>query len=441
VFKLCDNPHNLTSLQSFCLVLHRIFTAVASFLQCKPSEYEQDGSSVENAASLVGLASQACTTVKGISFGSVGNSVFMSCYCSCLSFLTCVVELMASKADRNLLSSLLQKLKDQEVVQIVTQNTKAMVKADSNLSSSQWYLSISLLGGLAKCGTLPALLLLDSCDIFQILWIEIPDDTKQNVQFSLEFGVSRLPPHLHSKLTFLAEWLRSVNLLVESKSGFGELSHKLNGPILNFVRHYRYELMQSLTSVHSTLISLESLANALPFLTILVEFCRSNGIYILTQHSPELHTAIHAALLSMLSCLGIFLGASSAGRDVFRRTDHIGEADGFDPFSSFGSNSSHQPFLKGGLQNTRHEAVRYSHFVSRMSGRIFPKSFNKDFAGETSPGSNSMTALENACRSIVCQDFEKLESKVSNGLPNDRTFCLYLIKTFSLSCRRHHASS
>jgi hypothetical protein len=392
-------------------------------MQMGTNELELEGSDGQNLANLVGLASNACAVLKIVSSASFGNPVFVRCYSSCVSFLTYVVELVASKAKiKSSIAKLLQILKDHNVVQIVIKNAKKTAKPDLNSPPNQLFLSISLLNGLVKCGTQSALLLLNSCDASQILWIEGSGDIMQQEICSSETkhgdGFSSLEQHLHVKLSFLTEWLESINSAIESSGGLGELAYSLAGHALNFVRTYRFQLLQSLTNVCGKRITWEVLNDACAFLNILVELCRNNALAKLTQQSPEMSAGIHDALLSVVSTLGVFLGASSAARDIFRRTDHVGEqdVDGVYHLSSFGSHLSNQSFPKGGLQNIRHEAVRYSHFVSRISARVFPKSFSKDFSGETTPDSNSMTALENACRSIVCQDFEALESKVRVSL-------------------------
>jgi hypothetical protein len=159
------------------------------------------------------------------------------------------------------------------------------------------------------------------------------------------------------------------------------------------------------------------------------ELCAREAQSMFKRDCPELLSALVNQALGLVVSLSSFLGASGASRDIFRALTNWETADVMDV--DFGGDVAAlgpvYRLVAGGLQNAKHEAIRYSHFVLSCSRpitqedydaqKMFPVRWKREIGDQTHFGSPSLSSLEKTCREAVTSQFSyQLEMEAAIAL-------------------------
>jgi len=162
-------------------------------------------------------------------------------------------------------------------------------------------------------------------------------------------------------------------------------------------------------------------------LAIVSELCEKRSMTMFANLCPDLSKALIAKSESVAVSLSTFLGASAASRDIFSALDEADAADSMtvDQGSHLAALGPVHRLLAGGLQNAKHEAIRYSsHFVLNCTRAMTSKdreaqkiALNDRWnpARHETPG--SLSSLEQTCRAGVSNKFAfQIESEAADCL-------------------------
>lgn len=193
-------------------------------------------------------------------------------------------------------------------------------------------------------------------------WSPYHMDRPANNHVSLQIGRDDLQHEIQiAGTSFVANALRSI----ASSGIFADQSSKAICSIAldylgNFADHFLECLGQvSSISFHSDVKSLtiRSVREATAIVSLVAGLCRHQDEF--KQRFPKLFGAFLDASVAVARSMCSFLGASGASRELFSLQDNNGT--GLSPLSSVISLS---------LSNPRHEAIRYSHFVSSWCAAV-----------------------------------------------------------------------
>lgn len=132
---------------------------------------------------------------------------------------------------------------------------------------------------------------------------------------------------------------------------------------------------------------------------------------------PELYSALVAEAKSLVVSISSFLGASGSSRELFRAMADYETADTIpgDQNSQYLAFSSVYQFMSSGVSSAKHEAILYSHFVTRCSSAVtredresqseFPPRWERTPRDGSTEDPRSMSSLEDTSRSSVTSKF------------------------------------
>ena len=236
-------------------------------------------------------------------------------------------------------------------------------------------------------------------------------------------------------MEFLAACLRSLRRDRNvSKSGSANVFKKV---AVDFIRENRVAVLGCLSHCSSVefgpyastqcAFTLNVVREAKLILSILSELCEEDAIAMFEQQSPELLNMLIAKSASVAVSLSTFLGASATSRDIFIALDDVDEARAMTAEHGLHLSALGPVYriLAGGLQNAKHEAIRFSsHFVLNCTRAMT----SDDRDAQTRPMGDrwkpmqpdqpgTLAALEQTCRSGVSSVFSfQIESEAADCL-------------------------
>jgi hypothetical protein len=394
------------------------------------------------------LASTACKVLRRLEILPVVKDeealkTFSKCFCTCVAFLSHVCEIAKTSFERrSFFSRFFRVLLDSNVTaslvhSVSDQERRQRIGNEGVLSVFQFFQFVStlestqVLGTLLDAGIHKALIAnfhskQDPGVIAGVAMRGYVSLRRNPVQASRSIGTPSslqigLDDSSHeiqiSGTRFIASALRSIavsNLSMDSSSkGLGSVALDyldICGP------HFLHCLTQmSQVSFNSDVASLtiRSVREATSILSLVAELCRRHLIDHFKRRLPELYKAFCEAAMSVSRSMCSLLGASGSSRELFRAMadDDVtqngsGNTLGISPLSEF---------LSRGISNSRHEAIRFSHFVSRCSAAVTEKEHEEqaNFVSIWEPKERrlslddprSESALERKCKISVTSDF------------------------------------
>jgi hypothetical protein len=231
------------------------------------------------------------------------------------------------------------------------------------------------------------------------------------------------PAHLvwRAGLKFIAATLRSSSR--NTDVGDGTMARYCS-LAFDFLMSNREPLLAALKQCSSVtfgsksfVFTLNSLREATLIMSIVSELNSRAVVDTFKRACPDLYNALIGEAKALVASISSFLGASGASRELFRAMADFEGGDGMagDQGYHFGALSPVYQVLSSGVPNAKHEAIRYSHFVSRCSAAVtredhesqltFPPRWKRTSRGGSSTDPQSVTSLEHNCRSSVTSDF------------------------------------
>lgn len=243
------------------------------------------------------------------------------------------------------------------------------------------------------------------------------------------------PAHLVWKagLKFIASTLRSSSRNTDVRDG---TMSRYCSMAFDFLMSNREPVLASLRQCSSVtfgsksfVLTLNSLREATLIMSIISELSSRTVVDTFKCACPDLYNALIGEAKSLVASISSFLGASGASRELFRAMADFETADGTvaDQGYHFGALSPVYQVLSSGVPNAKHEAIRYSHFVSRCSAAVtredheskltFPPRWKRNSRGGSTTDPHSVSSLEHNCRNSVTSDFSlELEQSAAECL-------------------------
>ena len=225
-----------------------------------------------------------------------------------------------------------------------------------------------------------------------------------------------------ASMEFLGACLRSSRRKSTVDTEMMKIFRKVAIDFLNENRHTVASCLKGCSSVefgHAAskqhAFTLNLIREAKLILSIVSELCGKTAIDSFEHQCPELTKTLIGESAAVAVSLCTFLGASGSSRDIFHALDEADASDAMtvDQGPLLAALGPVYRLLAGGLQNAKHEAIRYSsHFVlnntravtreDREAQQIFCDDRFKPSNNER-PG--TMSSLEQTCRSGVASNF------------------------------------
>jgi len=222
---------------------------------------------------------------------------------------------------------------------------------------------------------------------------------------------------------FVANALRSI----ACSKIFGDYSsNEMRSVALDYLEKFGQHFLDCLDQVsgissdsEAADLTIRSVREASSILSLVTELCRRHNIDEFKRRFPVLFKAFELRTLEVARGVCSFLGAAGSCRELFRALDDTdGTGLGLSPLADV---------LSLSLSNPRHEAIRYSHFISRWSSAVTETEHEhqKDFPGKWKPSSRhtsmddplSEVTLERKCKLSIMNKFAfTLEEYAGNCL-------------------------
>lgn len=371
------------------------------------------------------------------------------CFSACVVFLRYVCTSVKSSSEPKYLSSVLSKiLLESEaspalVVSVSDPNIRRKIGPEGILSVFLLFQSISTLenkqgiSSLLESGIRPALTanFLGPSDPVVVAgvrlrgyvslrsrlprWNPSQISRQTRTQVSLQIGKE---DNLHeiqiACTTFVANALRSV----ASGKVFGDYSsNEMRTVALDYLEKYGQHFLDCLQQVSGISsdsevadLTIRSVREASSVLSLVAELCRRHNIDEFKRLFPALFKAFDGKAVEVARAMCSFLGAAGSCRELFRA---LGDEDGGSQ-NGDGAGFGLSPladFISLSLSNPRHEAIRYSHFISRWSSAVTEAEhdYQKNFPGKWKPPNrrasmddpNSESTLERKCKQSIMNKF------------------------------------
>jgi hypothetical protein len=381
---------------------------------------------------LLNLALTACKVIDIGTKQFVECKTFAGCHKACVSLLTSLLEASSNKTltderDACFVARLSKEMQSHNIVRLLVQcaessNEIALASyeavntsdIDSHaIETSSFFVTIDLFIKLASIGNAFSLKLLQSEEATRILFSS-PDAVSSRFMPSggIDSSNSRNVNVIRAKLKFITICLRAVN------ENPVNLNDELTSHFVNiataFVQIHKVYFLSLLDScgnafkLDGVLLSLDLMKDTDSFMSLIVELSISNCRHAFQVECSEIINSIRVYSVSTIGSLCMFLGASSAAREIFRAIDRMSAETlvNVDVVPSDSFSLSEQRIFAGGVQNAKHEAIRYCHFVSEVSPRTIQQFLESENRTQT------MASLENACRHFVTDGFGLIEIQV-----------------------------
>lgn len=427
-------------MQLFVSTLTQIFAVGILIVHSKPNSVKGYDTNQKSTPTSITMAIRACRVIRTIERIPINTETHIVCYCTFVSFISALIE-SADTEGNTFVARLCEVLQELDVVRSLVVQSNVLSLEDGNWTSSSYsngierllsqnttsavLVTLHLFLRLATTGMVDTIRLLISNNAAQILWTKNIDANIQNQcrsKLSVLHGettsvLDTLGNTLRTKVQFITVCLRSLNIWDTVQQDDSFLFIKA---AIDFFHANQTSLLKCIenciTMIDSKqrVLTPEALIDAEHALSLIAELCTHRTLEILQRESVEVVFIIRKYALFVVATLGNFLGASAASREIFRATDNMvnEQSRGLVNAAEGGLIGPDQRLFAGGFQNATHEAIRYSHFVSKF----LPKILSLDFGTEVLAGSastrRSMSSLESACRVAVTKDFELIESQV-----------------------------
>ena len=211
-------------------------------------------------------------------------------------------------------------------------------------------------------------------------------------------------------------WLSSMQVLTglirTSSLDLLEADNRVFDNAVEFLQIYRGPLLACLQGCGSKLTR-NSLKETKILLSLVAELCKRRNQEHFVQSTGNLFEELIQYAKIVVSYLSKFLGATGTSQELFTA---IYQYESSDP-DRFEDHTTMTPFnhrpslLSDGLASSKHEAIKYSHFASGISGRMTKEDFERsaivpDFLKHLSQGQRDYeTDLERNCRLSVSSNF------------------------------------
>jgi hypothetical protein len=409
------------------------------------------------------LGEATCQTVRIVApIVNLSADEGRSCLSVCVSVLASLVSGNWESSDsaswegsRSFGNKLYKLLSDYDVI-------RSLVWQPSNYSSDQTNSSkifdfnlriLSLLGNLAVVGDSNILSLLVDSDVSLILpqKSSFPSSSgtcfpmrgyTQSSQANCRFDdIPRNPgargkdssEHLvwRASMKFVSAALRTARMC-----SFTLVSTRLLELALSFLSVNKITVVECLEQCAAVsfdsefpVLTLNSLREASLILSIVSELCTSGAIDLFKRRHPDLFESLLRISRSLLPSIGSFLGSSGSSRELFRAIEDLEEADAMalDSVPQLAALGPTYYVLAGGISNGRHEAIRYSHFVSRCSTpvteedtlaqNLYASRWSRDTRERSPSDPDSLSSLETKCReTVTCRLAFQIENEAAHVL-------------------------
>lgn len=358
---------------------------------------------------------------------------FAGCYNACVSFWTSLLDAcnngtLSDESEAGIIRRLSEEMQKHNVVRLLLQHAGASREAalpsyeevmtreiDNSVDeASRFFVSINFFIKLASIGNIYSLRLLSN-GATRILFTS-PGNVTSRVKSSGEaHSVNEYDVNvLRAKLKFITICIRAVNENSGTSNRNGDLGSHFVNVATEFIgvhKLYFLDLLDSCGNIfdkNGSLLTPNLMKDAESFMSLIVELSVSNCRDAFQRECSEILLSIRVCSMSMISSLSMFLGASAAAREIFRAVDHSASESlvNVDIVPSSAFSLSEQRVFAGGIQNAKHEAIRYCHIVSAVSPRKIQQFLESEQRTQT------MASLENACRKFVTEEVGSIEVQV-----------------------------
>jgi hypothetical protein len=156
-----------------------------------------------------------------------------------------------------------------------------------------------------------------------------------------------------------------------------------------------------------------SLKEAKILLSLVAELCKRRNQEHFVQSTGNLFEELIQYAKIVVSYLSKFLGATGTSQELFTAIYQYesSDPDRFEDHTAIKPFSHRPSLLSDGLASSKHEAIKYSHFASGISGRMTKEDFERsaivpEFLKHLSQGQRDYeTDLERNCRLSVSSNF------------------------------------
>ena len=376
------------------------------------------------------------------------------CFSVCVVFLRYVCTCAKSSSEPKYFSSILSKILVESkaspalVCSVSDSDIRAMIGSEGILSVFLLFQSITTLenkqglSSLLESGIRPALTanFLAPSDPIVIAgvrmrgyvslrsshprWSPSQISRQTSGQVSLQIGKE---DDLHeiqiAGTTFVANALRSI----ACGKIFGDYSsNEMRSVALDYLEKFGQDFLDCLQQVSGISsdsevadLTIRSVREASSILSLVAELCRRHNIDEFKRRFPTHFNVFVQKAVEVARAMCSFLGAAGSCRELFRAMDDSdGTGLGLSPLADV---------LSLSLSNPRHEAIRYSHFISRWSSAVtgIEHEYQKDFPGKWKPPNRrtsvddplSEVTLERKCKLSIMNNFAfTLEEHAGNCL-------------------------
>ena len=245
----------------------------------------------------------------------------------------------------------------------------------------------------------------------------IPEGARTHQQTALSTGTTAMyaglddPTHTlwRASLKFIASTLRSASRNADTRDG---TMSRYCTVAFDFLLSNRESVLSALRTCSSVsfgsksfVFTLNALREATLIISILSELTSRAHVDAFKRACQELYSDLIREAKSLVVSIGSFLGASGSSRELFRAMADFDTGDGLPVYH----------VISGGVPNAKHEAIRYSHFVSRCSAAVtredhesqstFPPQWEHTLRRGSISDPHSVSSLEHNCRSSVTSNF------------------------------------
>jgi hypothetical protein len=411
------------------------------------------------------LVSTACKVVKDMAQAPFENKISKSCFIACVTLLVTVTENTGSEYSSS--SRVCAVFKEYDVVRSLVSQAGSFgtTEADDEIELAV----LGLFTTMAATADPNMLMLLASNESSLVLpsCQKFPSDVNPLRGYRTSHfdstGSADLADFIGHDDPLYSVWRANMKLIDAclrasycNSRNEDDTNGRFRKLAMNFLQENRDNVLGCLKQISSVgygarasnddYLTLNGLREAKLILSITSELCKKTIIDVFKRECPSILSSLKEQSLALIVGLSTFLGAASGSREIFSALAEFENAEDtmiVDQGPHFARLSPVYRLLAGGLQNAKHEAIRYSNFVATSSRAITrsEKESQRSFSNrwraltETQPpnGSMSMSSLEHKCRSGVTNTFSLFQ------LETEAAECLFFAA--NILWRNHPASS
>lgn len=391
------------------------------------------------------FASTSCQVLRTLEHATLKPIDFTSSFCTCVAVLSSVIEKTGASSatweiDYHYTERLCQVFKEFDLIRSLV--SQAGSHSSANADDIPVLSALGLFTKMAASGdpNMLSLLVNNESALFlssrQVVKPS-PGDALPQPMYST-FRVSDTSPVASTSQPDDPRhivWCASMNLVgaclrssTRNAGADGETAARFYMIAADFIRENKDAVLRCLKQCSSVefgpnaskqhAFTLNILREAKLVLAIISELCKKTAFNVFKRSCPELLSVLISQAASLFVSLSTFLGASGSSRDIFHALNEVESVDAMndDQGSQFAALGPVYRLLAGGLQDAKHEAIRFSsHFVLNCTRaitqvddearRTFSDRRKTDALERAREGSLSMSSLEHECRSGVTSKF------------------------------------